>query len=194
MLVANDKWWGAKPVTTRSRCGRAAPTSRTGSIEGSYDVVDIAAGSSGTLNLPDDYPRTDRLGRHRAAHLRAAGTDGRPAGAASPGAVHAARRHRPQRAGADRQRPAQPRRRGRVSAAESAVEAGQFSVANPDAARAAMNNQPLTVRIGYQSPNARLAATVGAIAQVLRRGRDHRQRRRRRLRRPIPCATTKSTC
>ncbi len=27
--------------------------------EGAYDVVDIAAGSSGTLNLPDDYTRTD---------------------------------------------------------------------------------------------------------------------------------------
>src|SRR5919112_1153809 len=49
--------------------------------------------------------------------------------------------------------------------AEGAVEAGQFAVANPDAARAAINNQPLTVRIGYQSPNARLAATVGAIAK-----------------------------
>ena len=32
-------------------------------------------------------------------------------------------------------------------------------------ARAAINGQPLTVRIGYQSPNARLAATVGTIAK-----------------------------
>jgi peptide/nickel transport system substrate-binding protein len=53
-----------------------------------------------------------------------------------------------------------------LSAAEGAVEAGQFAVANPDAARAAINNQPMTVRIGYQSPNARLAATVGAIAKA----------------------------
>ena len=52
------------------------------------------------------------------------------------------------------------------AAAESAVEAGQFVVANPDAARAALNGQPLTVRIGYQSPNARLAATVGSIAKA----------------------------
>jgi peptide/nickel transport system substrate-binding protein len=51
-------------------------------------------------------------------------------------------------------------------AAEGAAEAGQFVVANPDAARAAINNQPVTVRIGYQSPNARLAATVGAIAKA----------------------------
>jgi len=49
--------------------------------------------------------------------------------------------------------------------AEGIVEAGEFTVANPDAARAAINGQPLTVRIGYQSPNARLAATVGAIAK-----------------------------
>ena len=54
----------------------------------------------------------------------------------------------------------------RSAAAEGAVEAGQFVVANPDAARAALNNQPMTVRIGYQSPNARLAATVGAIAKA----------------------------
>jgi peptide/nickel transport system substrate-binding protein len=51
-------------------------------------------------------------------------------------------------------------------ASEGAVEAGQFAVANPDAARGALNNQPMTVRIGYQSPNARLAATVGAIAKA----------------------------
>ncbi len=53
-----------------------------------------------------------------------------------------------------------------MSAAESAGEAGQFSVANIEGARQALNNQPLTVRIGYQSPNPRLAATVGAIAQA----------------------------
>ena len=52
------------------------------------------------------------------------------------------------------------------SAAEGAVEAGRFSLANPDAARAAINGRPLTVRIGYQSPNARLASIVGAIAKA----------------------------
>jgi len=36
----------------------------------------------------------------------------------------------------------------------------------PTPARAAINGQPLTVRIGYQSPNARLAATVGSIAKA----------------------------
>jgi peptide/nickel transport system substrate-binding protein len=31
VLVANDRWWGAAPVTSGSRCGRAASTSRTAS-------------------------------------------------------------------------------------------------------------------------------------------------------------------
>ena len=43
---------------------------------------------------------------------------------------------------------------------------GQFGPANPDAARASINGQPLTVRIGYQAPNPRLAATVGAITKA----------------------------
>ena len=102
------------PSPTGSPCGRAAPTSRTGVNNGTVDVVDVAAGSSGTLNMPDDYDRTDSpVGGHRAADLRAAGTAGRAARAARAGAVHAARRDRPQRRGADRQRPAQPGDRGR---------------------------------------------------------------------------------
>ena len=52
------------------------------------------------------------------------------------------------------------------SAAEGAVEGGQFAVANPTVARTDRRAEPLTVRIGYQSPNARLAATVGAIAKA----------------------------
>jgi peptide/nickel transport system substrate-binding protein len=51
------------------------------------------------------------------------------------------------------------------TAVEGAAEAGQFSLSNPGAARATLNGKPLTVRLGYQTPNARLAATVGAIAK-----------------------------
>ncbi len=51
------------------------------------------------------------------------------------------------------------------SGVEGAAVAGQFEAANADAARAALNGQPLTVRIGYQAPNPRLAATVGAITK-----------------------------
>ncbi|HEY9264965.1 MAG TPA: hypothetical protein VIQ11_10200, partial [Mycobacterium sp.] len=49
--------------------------------------------------------------------------------------------------------------------AETPPEAGQFAVANADAARTELGGRPLTVRIGYQTPNARLAAAVGAIAK-----------------------------
>ena len=43
--------------------------------------------------------------------------------------------------------------------------AGPFAKADPNAARDALAGAPLTVRIGYQGPNARLAATVGTIAK-----------------------------
>ena len=51
------------------------------------------------------------------------------------------------------------------AAAESGA-GSQFVRSDPDAARGVLGNKPLTVRIGYQSPNARLAATVGAIAKA----------------------------
>ncbi|PRC44370.1 hypothetical protein C6A85_000000100590, partial [Mycobacterium sp. ITM-2017-0098] len=59
VLVANDKWWGTKPVTARITVWPRSPDLQDRVNEGAYDVVDIAAGSSGTLNLPDDYVRTD---------------------------------------------------------------------------------------------------------------------------------------
>ena len=101
------------PSPTRSPSGRAAPTSRTASTTAAFDVVDVATGSSGTLNLPDDYARTDTpsAGIEQLIFARA-GTDGRPAGPPRAGAVHPARRDRPQRRGADRQRAAQPGDRG----------------------------------------------------------------------------------
>ncbi len=111
-------------------------------------------------------PHRHPVGRYRAADLRRAGTDGRAAGAPCAVAVHPA--------GAIARNAAVPVANSRLNpaaedalaAAEGAGEAGQFRVANPDAARAAFENRPLTVRIGYQSPNARLAATVGAIAKA----------------------------
>ena len=59
VLVANDKWWGAKPVTNKITVWPAGADIQDRVNEGAYDVVDIATGSSGTLNLPDDYVRTD---------------------------------------------------------------------------------------------------------------------------------------
>ena len=49
--------------------------------------------------------------------------------------------------------------------ATGAAEAGPFSKADPAAARNALGGAPLTVRIGYQGPNARLAVNVGVITK-----------------------------
>ena len=166
VLVANDKWWGAKPVTGRVTVWPRSADMQDRVNEGAYDVVDIAAGSSGTLNLPDDYVRTDAPSAGIEQLIFA------PQGPlARPPARRALALCTPRDVIA--RNAAVPIANSRLNpatedaygAAESAAEAGQFSVANPDAARAALNGRPLTVRIGYQTPNARLAATVGAIAK-----------------------------
>jgi peptide/nickel transport system substrate-binding protein len=50
--------------------------------------------------------------------------------------------------------------------AEAGAEGGQFTAADPEAAREALGGEPLRVRIGYQSPNPRMAAAVGVIAEA----------------------------
>jgi peptide/nickel transport system substrate-binding protein len=167
VLVANDKWWGAKPVTSRITVWPRGADIQDRINKGGYDVVDISAGSSGTLNLPDDYVRAD---------APSAGIEQLIFAAQGPMAGPPARRALALCTPRDviAKNAALPIANARLNpatedafgAAEGAVEAGQFVVANPDAARAAVNGQPLTVRIGYQSPNARLAATVGSIAKA----------------------------
>jgi peptide/nickel transport system substrate-binding protein len=49
---------------------------------------------------------------------------------------------------------------------ESGPLSDQYNVANPEAAMVATGGQPLTMRLGYQAPNPRLAATVAAITQA----------------------------
>ncbi len=167
VLVANDKWWGAKPVTNRITVWPAGADIQDRVNEGAYDVVDIATGSSGTLNLPDDYVRTDSP---------SAGIEQLIFAPRGPMAAPPARRALALCTPRDLiARNAEvpianarlnPATEDALSPAEVTVEAGQFTAANPAAARAAINNQPLQVRIGYQSPNARLAATVGTIAKA----------------------------
>jgi peptide/nickel transport system substrate-binding protein len=167
LLVANDKWWGAKPVTNKITVWPRRADIQDKVNQGAYDVVDVAAGSSGTLNLPDNYVRTDTA---------SAGIEQLIFAPQGPMAAPPARRALASCTPRDviAKNAAVPIANTRLNpatedafgAAEGAVEAGQFVVANPDAARTAINNQPLTVRIGYQSPNARLAATVGAIAKA----------------------------
>ncbi|MBS1693059.1 MAG: hypothetical protein JST91_12640 [Actinobacteria bacterium] len=167
VLVANDRWWGAKPVTKKVTVWPRRADMQERVNRGDFDVVDIAAGSSGSLNLPDDYVRVDSP---------SAGVEQLIFGARGPFAATPARRALALCTPRDviARNAAVPVANARLnpvaedaySAAEGAAEAGQFSVSNPDAARDALGNRPLTVRIGYQSPNARLAATVGAIAKA----------------------------
>jgi peptide/nickel transport system substrate-binding protein len=166
VLVANDKWWGAKPVTARVTVWPRGADIQERVNEGFYDVVDVAAGSSGTLTLPDEYERTD---------TSSAGIEQIIFAAAGPLADPAARRAvalcTPRDVIArNAEVPIVNNRLNAASedsltAAESGVEADQYNVANPVAARNAIGGRPLTVRIGYQSPNARLAAVVGTIAK-----------------------------
>ena len=167
VLVANDKWWGAKPVTQKITVFPRGADIQDKVNQGAYDVVDVATGSSGTLNLPDDYVRTDSpsAGIEQLIFAPEGPLAGPPARRAlalcTPRDVIAKNAALP-----IANARLNPATEDAFGASEGAVEAGQFVVANPDAARAAINNEPLTVRMGYQSPNARLAATVGAIAKA----------------------------
>jgi peptide/nickel transport system substrate-binding protein len=167
VLVANDKWWGAKPVTNKITVWPRGADIQDRINRGSYDVVDVAAGSSGTLNLPGDYVRTDTpsAGIEQLIFAPQGPLAGPPARRAlalcTPRDVIAKNAVLP-----IANARLNPATEDAFGAAEGADEAGQFVVANPDAARASINGQPLAVRIGYQSPNARLAAAVGAIAKA----------------------------
>jgi peptide/nickel transport system substrate-binding protein len=167
VLVANDRWWGAKPVTERVTVWPRGADIQDRVNEGAYDVVDIAAGSSGILNLPDDYVRSDSpsagveqlifapVGPLAAPPTRRAVALCTPRDVIARNAAVPIVNSR-----------LNPANEDAFGAAENVPEAGPFMAADPNAARAALGNRPLTVRIGYQSPNARLAATVGAIAKA----------------------------
>lgn len=167
VLVENDKWWGAKPVTPEITVWPRRPDMQDRVNEGAYDVVDIAAGSSGTLNLPDDYTRTDS---------RSAGIEQLIFAPQGPLAAVPARRALALCTPRDviARNAEVPVANARLnaaaedaySAAEATPQINEFAVGNPNAAREALGGQPLRVRIGYQTPNARLAATVGTIAKA----------------------------
>jgi peptide/nickel transport system substrate-binding protein len=167
VLVANDRWWGAKPMTKRVTVWPQKADIQDRVNDKSADVVDVAAGSSGALATPDNYRRTDApadgieqlifapTGPLAAIPARraVASCTPREAIARDVGAPIAnARLHTT----AD----------DAIGQAENVPEAGQFIKANPDAARVALGGKPLPVRIGYRGPNARLAAIVGAIAKA----------------------------
>jgi peptide/nickel transport system substrate-binding protein len=165
VLVANDKWWGAKPVTNKIVVSPRGADVQDRLNNGSFDVVDVAAGSSGVLNMPEDYTQTDTA---------SGGIEQLIFAAQGPMAAPPARRALALCTPRDviARNVEVPIANTRLNpAAEEAVGSGetvgaeQFIAADPDAARAALGRKPLAVRIGYQTPNARLAATVGAIAK-----------------------------
>ena len=166
-LVANDRWWGAKPVTDRITVWPRGVDVQDRINAGTFDVVDIATGSSGTLTTPDGYTRTDypSAGIEQLIFAPGGPLAAPPARRAvalcTPRDVIARNAEVP--VSDARLNPAADNSFGQ---AEVVAEAGQFAVSNPDAARAALAGAPLSVRIGYQTPNPRLAAAVGAIAKA----------------------------
>lgn len=166
VLIANDKWWGTKPVTKRVTVWPHGVDVQDKVNTGAFHVVDVATGSAGTLTAPDDYQLTEI-----------------PSGGieqlifASQGALATVPVRRALALCTPRDLIAQnaempiansrlnPASDNAYSAAESAAEAGQFAVANPDGAKASLNGVPLTVRIGYRAPNPRLAAAIAAITK-----------------------------
>ena len=166
VLVANDRWWGPRAITKRITVSPQAPDIQDRVNNRSVDVVDVAAGSSGTLATPDNYERTDSpsagieqlifaprgpLAQAKARRAFALCTP-RDSIAHDVGVPIANSRLSPASEDA-------------VARADGATEAGQFGKADPAAARDALGGAPLTVRIGYQGPNARLAVTVGTITK-----------------------------
>jgi peptide/nickel transport system substrate-binding protein len=167
VLVANDKWWGGKPMTKRVTVWPQKADIQDRVNSKSADVVDVAAGSSGALATPDTYRRSDAaadgieqlifapggpladVAARRAVAL-CTPRDVIARDAAAP--IANARLH--------------PAAEDAIGQAENVPEAAQFIKANPVAASAELKNKPLPVRIGYRGPNARLAAIVGAIAKA----------------------------
>ena len=167
VLTANDKWWGAAPLTKRITVWPHGIHVQERINDGTFDVVDIAAGSSGTLTTPDNYNRVETASAGIEQLIMSvqgplAAPPARQALALCTPRDVIARNAEVPIANAR----LNPVSEDALSQAEAAAEAGRFSVSNPDAARNALGAKPLTVRIGYQAPNPRLAATVGAIANA----------------------------
>lgn len=166
VLVANDRWWGPRAITKRITVWPQGPDIQDRVNNRSVDVVDVATGSSGSLATPDNYQRTDtpsagieqlifsQQGPLAVARERRAVALCTPRDAIARDAGVSIANSRLDPAADDA-----------VAQADGANQAGQFSKSAPAAARDALGGAPLTVRIGYQGPNARLAATVGVIAK-----------------------------
>lgn len=163
-LTANDKWWGPKPNVTLITVTPQGADIQDRITNSSVDVVDVATGSSGTLSAPDNYERTDSASAGVEQLIFA------PHGPlAQPPARRAFALCTPRDAIAhDAAVPIansrlSPATEDAVAQADGAADAARFSKADPAAARDALGGKPLAARIGYQGPNAQLAAIVGNI-------------------------------
>ena len=167
VLTANDRWWGAAPITERITVWPRGVDVQDKINDGTFHVVDVATGSSGTLSTPDDYESVE---------FPSAGIEQMIFAPQGPLAAPEARRAiaacTPRdRIAANARMPIANARLNPVNDdAYSVLESGplsdQYNVADPDTARSDIEGQPLTVRIGYQAPNPRLAATIAAITQA----------------------------
>jgi hypothetical protein len=59
LLIANGRWWGTKPVTKRVTVWPRGVDVQDRINNGTFHVVDVSTGSSGTLTTPDGYQRTE---------------------------------------------------------------------------------------------------------------------------------------
>ncbi|HXO50274.1 MAG TPA: ABC transporter substrate-binding protein, partial [Mycobacterium sp.] len=167
VLVANDRWWATKPVTKQIKVWPRGVDVAQRLKNSTVDVVDVATGLVGGLTVPDNYQRGDSP----SAGIEQLIFSGQGT-LAAPAARRALALCTPRDTiAADASVPIanarlNPATEDAFGAAESAVANNQYVAANADAARAALNNAPLTVRIGYQAPNARLNAVIGAITKA----------------------------
>ncbi len=167
VLVANDRWWGPKPITKRITVWPQGPDIQDRVNNRSVDVVDVATGSSGTLATPDNYERTDSpaagieqlifapQGLLAQANVRRAFALCTPRDTIAHDAGVPIANSR-----------LDPATDDAVTAADGATEAARYGKADPGAAHDELRGAgAVTVRIGYQGPNARLAVTVGVITK-----------------------------
>lgn len=167
VLVANDRWWGTPAITPRITVFQRGLYVQDRVNDGTFDVVDVATGSSGTLTTPDNYERTDSPSTGIEQMIFA------PQGAVSQTPERRALALCTPRDVIARNAEVpvsnarlNPVNEDTLALTENVPAAGEFMTSNPVAAREALAGRPLTVRIGYQTPNARLAATVGAVAKA----------------------------
>lgn len=165
-LAANDKWWGAKPVIGKITVAPRGADIASRIKSGKAEVVDIAAGVVGKDDVPSSYVRKDSASDDIQQLIFAA-----QGALADPGARRAVALCTPRDAiAAAVGVPVSNARLNTASddslaVAENVDASGQFAAADVDGARAAAGGQPLTVRIGYRGPDARLASVVDAITK-----------------------------